>query len=456
MWLFEEEKSTERFTSKDIGLSEKTLQEMETEEAETDDSRYDASDDDGSYEIGEDLKREAEGLPEIDKNKPTFDKDGFDEKGFNEAGFDKDGKDTDGNPEFSEAGFNKAGFDKDGKDKDGKPEFNKDGFNKTGYDKDGKTSDGRSEKDFTEGFDKDGFNPLGFNSDGKDKDGNTAPDEEISKEETSSSEDALVFSDIVDGKKEISIKTEDGKNLSLKDVLEVFTNQKKWNATNTQNAQDNKREKESVEATQQGYDKQNLEFKDTLELITKDAKFLDETDEYFGGEKKNPIRQLIETVNANQESVANRTKADADNATKFTQDSQKRADEELAQIIALDESYNNLTKVQGLYQIAEENKVGLMTAYKLQQAPILEEKLSTIEKTHKEATDVLDKKVADLTEELKKRNEKIQTLEKNPTLIEPDDDLDTAIGSDEEVESDNSLKSFDDVEKKYRKKFKID
>ena len=360
-------------------------------------------------------------------------------------GKDKDGNDKDGNAQFNEDGFDKSGLDKDGNDKDG--------YNADGFDKDGKTPDGRLQKDFTDGFDKDGYNALGYNADGKDKDGNTAPGEDISKEDTSSTEDALVFSDIVDGTKEVSIKTEDG-DLSLKDVLEVFKNQKDWNAKNTQNAQVNAREKEDVEATQQGYEKQNLEFQDTLEIITKDAKFLEETDEYFGGEKKNPIRKLFETVNTNQESVANRTKADEANAEKFDADSQKRADEELAQIIAGDESYNSLTKVQELYKVADENKVGLMTAYKLQKTPILEEKLSTIEKTHKEATDALDKKVADLTEELKKRNTKIQQLEINPKLKEPDEDIEGVIGSDEEVDN-TDYKSFDEVEEAIKKKWGI-
>jgi len=450
--LFEKQ---ERFTIKDIKLTPETLDKIELaddalEEAERDDTRFDASDEDGGYEIGEDIKREDAGLEELNKKTDKTDKEVVYDKdtGLNSDGFDKDGKDKDGNPQFNE-----KGFDSDGKDKDG---FDDKGLNEAGFDKEGKTVDGRSEKDFTEGFDKEGFNPLGFDSDGKDKDGNTAPGEEISKEDTSSTEDALVFSDIVDGKKEISIKTEDGKDLNLKDVLDIFTNQKKWNATNTQNAQANATEKTEMEATQQGYETQNLEFKETLETITKDAKFLEETDEFFGGEKKNPIRKLIETVNANQESVANRTQTETNNAKKFETDSQKRADEELAQIIALDDSYNSLTKVQGLYKVADENHVGLLTAYKLEQTPILEEKLSKIEKTHKDVTDILDKKVVDLTEELKKRNEKITQLEKNPKLIEPDNELDGAIGSDTEVSDNTGDKSFDDVEKRMRKEWGID
>ena len=452
--LFEkDDKSNERFTIKDIGLEPETLEKLEVEEtaseAERDDSRYDASDDDGSYEIGEDIKREDAGLEEINpkKTEKPDPKETFDEKtGLNEAGFDKDGKDADGNPQFDEKGFDKAGFNDKG--------FNEAGVNDKGFNDKGETADGRSEKDFTDGFDEKGFDPLGFDSDGKDKDGNTAPNEEISdKEDTSNSEDALVFSDIVDGKKEISIKTDDG-DLSLKDVLEVFSNQKKWNATNTQNAQANATEKTDIEATQQEYEKQNLEFQDTLKKITGDAKFLEETDEYFGGEKKNPIRQLFETVNANQESVANRTKADVENAKKFDEDSQKQADNELGQIIALDDSYNNLTKVQGLYKVAEENKVGLMTAFKLQQTPILEEKLSTIEATHKTALSEKDMEITKLQKELKERNEKITKLEKNPKLIEPDDDLEDAIGSDEEVGK-TEFKSFDDVENHYKKKFNL-
>ena len=447
--LFEKEK-TERFTIKDIELSPETHDKLSddntTEEAEVDDGRYSSDDGEGGYEIGEDLKREDAGLKPIEDEKPEDDEIFDKETGLNEAGYDKDGNDKDGNPEFNDKGFNKAGFNKDG--------FDDKGFKATGYDKDGKTPDGRTEKDFTNGFDKDGLDPLGYDSTGKDKDGNTAPSEEISnKEDTSSTEDALVFSDIVDGKKEISIKTEDGKDLNLKDVLDIFTNHKKWNATNTQNAQANASEKTAVEATQQEYEKGNLEFQETLELIIKDAKFLEETDEYFGGEKKNPIRKLFETVNANQESVANRTKTETDNAKKFETESQKRADDELVQIIALDDSYNSLTKVQELYKVAEENHVGLMTAFKLQQTPILQEKLSTIEKTHKDEKDGLDKKIIELTEELKQRNEKITQLEKNPKLKEPDEDLEDAIGSDKEV-GNTDFKSFDEVEKHYLKEIK--
>ena len=254
-------------------------------------------------------------------NSKGFDKDGLNKDGLDVDGFNKDGALADGRKkeDFTE-GYDKEGLNTLGYNKDG---FDKDGINKDGFDKDDKSADGRESKDFTDGYDKDGFDVFGFNSEGKDKEGKLKtdkPSEENPEGQPSSDGEPLVVKSILDGTQKLELTDEDGQKVALKDIIENHRNKKKWEASNTQKAQEQAKAKDEHDLAVKDF-ADKLKFSDEQIKAISEEEFLKDADAYFdekGQEpKKNPLREILKTVNENSVS---QTKRDEAAQTKATED----------------------------------------------------------------------------------------------------------------------------------------
>ena len=453
-----------RMDVSDIELSAETLEEI-TKDDETND---DLHDEDIHHQIGNVFIEEEKGKDNNDDNDDIvydekgfdpdgFNKEGFNDKGFNKDGFDKDDKDVDGKEReivYDDKGFDDKGFDKDGFDKDG---LNDKGLNKDGFNKDDKTVDGRKKEDFTDGFDEKGFDPHGYDKDGKDVDGKEKidPNEESPNTEQSSNEDEpLDLKAIIDGEKEVKVKTEDGKEVDLKDILKDYTNDKKWQKTNTEKDQAVAKERKALETDKKTHDETIVAFDDIVKKLN-DKEFLEGAEEFYGDEK-NPVTELLKAVKDGKSSLANSIKQAEKDEKELIDKEDADIKDQVDAIRKDDPAYNDMDKMQELFDTATELKVSLPVAYDLNKVPLLQEKLKTQETESKKTIDELTKSKADIEKELKERNEEVAELKKNPKPIEPKKDkLSKGASADDEVDN-SPVDGFDEAEKRIRKKLGLD
>ena len=325
--------------------------------------------------------------------------------------------------------------------KEDEPSFDEKGFNAEGL-----TADGRKSEDFKEGFDDDGYDPFGYNAEGLDKEGKAKelPIEETPKEEQPSNEEGVVdFDSVLKGEKSINIKTAEGET-PLKEILETWKNDKDWKKSNTEKAQVNADERKKLEAERKEFDDSNLEVAKILKAINNDD-FLEAADDMFDGD--NPVRALIETVKKSEDSVANRTEAEKAQQAEYAAEADKLLQTQVDAIIADDQEYERMPKMQELYNLATELRVTLPVAYDLTKAKKTQAKLAEIETTHKSEVEKISKELEKIKAELIERNKEVTNLKANPMREEPDDERLDAKSANKEVDN-TPAKGFEGARKK--------
>lgn len=234
-------------------------------------------------------------------------------------------------------------------------------------------------------------------------------------------------------------------------LLKDLENYEKFMASNTQKSQEIAELRRQAESVLKKFDNDRLA--KSLELLQQDEQdyedFLKSTDEWFQEKESNPIRELIESVQANTEEVE---KIKKESKEELEREAELKLREELIDLYALDHSYkDDMDKLDKLAELADKEGINLIQAHKLQQAEQFTEEIASLKDQLKEST----AKIKSLEKELKSKSEQSK---KENEIKSPDIGLQGQIGASNfrYNPEKGTVSSFDETERRLREKFGLE
>ena len=220
--------------------------------------------------------------------------------------------------------------------------------------------------------------------DGKEKDEPAESDDDTQESKSDSDKEDVEFTDRDDDNN--LIVDVDGDNYKVADIVSEWQNNRDWQKSNTEKAQELAEERKVLDA---------FNNEEVMSLL-KDKDFLDAVDDWSDG-KENPLRSVVENLER-KGTIVEKSTENAELSAEEVKLSQQRTelevDREILDLQSVDESLRDEKEIEQLLQFAVDNQMTLEQAHKFK----LSEDLGT--------------ELEKVQSELKERNKELSDLKK--------------------------------------------